>query len=378
MPRTPSPDEDDNLDDLPDTHPPEPVYYAEQALLGALLLEPHRLADVTGIEPGSFSNYARGALFAAIRALPAPDPVQHAKDTTWLNAVLATAREHARGLTASYLHTLIQVCPWPRHASAYARMIETEHARRTLRAHAERLALTARDVTLLQPVSATLAAADALTRCVDDLAARFPPHAGSLPRTPAPPPKDTHDGNDEEALDEERLLLATATAHPAEAEQMRWLTVHDFTHPLHAGLWQCLTSLTRRGTPVDPVTVLWEAQQRGLLTTGIGPAHLLDLLSGTAGSPQYWGERILQRAVLRTAQDACHRIEAFTEDPATTPYQFVVGSRRALAELSAVRTRWNRASTPAPTTSPPGTRTSAPPRAGPPRTTAPSASRISR
>lgn len=378
MPRTPAPDEDDDLDDLPDTHPPQPVYYAEQSLLGALLLEPHRLADVTGIEPGSFSNYAHGALFAAIRDLPAPDPVQHAKDTTWLNAVLAAAREHARGLTASYLHTLIQVCPWPGHASAYARMIETEHARRTLRAHAERLALTARDITLPQPVTATLAAADALARCVDDLAARFPPHPGSLPRTPVPPPKDTHDGHDEEALDEERLLLATATAHPAEAEQMRWLTVHDFTHPLHAGLWQCLTSLTRRGAPVNPVTVLWEAQQRGLLTTGIEPAHLLDLLAGTAGSPQYWGERILQRAVLRTAQDVCHRIETFTEDPATTPYQFVVGSRRALAELSAVRTRWNRASTPAPTTSPPGTRASAPPRAGPPRTTAPSTSRISR
>jgi replicative DNA helicase len=378
MPRTPAPNEDDDLADLPDTHPPQPVYYAEQALLGALLLEPHRLADVTGIEPGSFSNHAHGALFAAIRALPAPDPIQHARDTSWLNAVLAAAREHARGLTASYLHTLIQVCPWPRHAPAYARMIEAEHARRTLRAHAERLAGTARDVTLPQPVSTTLAAADALARCMDDLAARFPPHSGSLPRTPAPPPRDTHDGHDEEALDEERLLLATATAHPADAEQMRWLTVHDFTHPLHAGLWRCLTALTRRGAAVDPVTVLWEAQQRGLLTTGVEPAHLLDLLAGTAGSPQYWGERILQRAVLRTAQDVGYRIEAFTDDPATTPYQLVVASRRALADLHAVRTRWNQASTPAPTDSPARAGASAPPRAGPPRTTAPSASRISR
>ncbi|MEU9396943.1 DnaB-like helicase N-terminal domain-containing protein [Streptomyces sp. NPDC048324] len=376
MPRTPAPDEpEDDLDDLPDTHPHQPVYYAEQALLGALLLESHRLTDTAGIEPGSFSNYAHGALFAAIRALPAPDPNQHAQDTTWLNAVLTAAREHARGLTASYLHTLIQVCPWPRHASAYARMIETEHARRTLRAHAERLALTATDVTLPHPVPTTLAEADALARIVDDIAARFPAHTGSLPRTPAPPASATNSDNDEEAAEEERLLLATATAHPADIEQMRWLSTDDFTHPLHAGLWQCLTALARRRALVDPVTVLWEAQQRGLLASGAEPAKLLDLLGAPAGSAEYWGERILQRSVLATAHQVGLRIEAFTDNPATTPYQLILGSRRALADLSAVRARWHHATSPAPTTT--RTRTTAPPRAGPPQTTAPPA-RISR
>ncbi|NJQ03311.1 DnaB-like helicase N-terminal domain-containing protein [Streptomyces zingiberis] len=377
MPRTLAPDEpEDDLDDLPDTHPSQPVYYAEQALLGALLLQPHRLTDAAGIEPDSFSNHAHGTLFAAIRALPAPDPNQHAKDTTWLNAVLTAAREHARGLTASYLHTLIQVCPWPKHASAYARMIETEHARRTLRAHAERLAQTATDVTLPHPVPTTLAAADALTRAVDNIAARFPAHSGYLPRTPAPALAANFD-NDEEAFEEERLLLATATAHPADVEQMRWLTADDFTHPLHAGLWQCLTALARRRAPVDPVTVLWEAQQRGLLASGAEPAELLDLLGAPAGSAEYWGERILQRSVLATAHQVGRRIEAFTDDPAITPYQLVVGSRRALADLSAARARWHHATSPAPTTTPARTRATAPPRAGPPRTTVPPA-RISR
>ncbi|WP_306790955.1 DnaB-like helicase N-terminal domain-containing protein, partial [Streptomyces sp. JV178] len=98
MPRTLAPDEPgDDFDDLPDTHSPQPVHYAEQALLGALLLEPHRLTEAAGIEPDSFSNYAYGALFAAILALPAPDPVQHARDTSWLNAALPAAPQHARG-----------------------------------------------------------------------------------------------------------------------------------------------------------------------------------------------------------------------------------------------------------------------------------------
>lgn len=371
---TPAPDEDDH----PDTHPPQPVYYAEQALLGALLLQPHRLNDITEIEPDSFSHPAHRALFTAIRTLAAPDPAQHAKNTKWLDEVLATAHEHTRGLTASSLHTLIQICPSPSHASAYARMIETDHARRTLEHHAHRLTQTATDATLSQPVATTLAAADALTACLADLAARFPPHPGSLPRTPAPPPPQAQDADDE-AVDEERFLLATATAHPAETAQMRWLTVQDFTHPLHAGLWQCLTTLTRRGAPVDPVTVLWEAQQRGLLTAGVEPACLLNLLTATAGSPQYWGERILRRSLLTTAHETGRRIEAYTDDPATTPYQLVIGSRRALADLNALRTRWDHATSPTPPGSRPArTKAATPPRAGPPRTATPPTARISR
>ncbi|MFC9431427.1 DnaB-like helicase N-terminal domain-containing protein [Streptomyces sp. NPDC056987] len=374
MPTAPGPDGDDGHDALP---PPQPVYYAEQALLGALLLEPHRHGDLTGINAGSFSNAAHGAVFTAIRNLPVPDRVQHAQSTTWLNEVLATAREQARGLTASYLQTLIQACPHPRHAAVYARMIEDDHARRMLRCQAQRLAQTPTDPALPYPVLAALAEADALARIVDELAARFPPTPGALPRTPPPPPRPTFTGH-EEAIDEERLLLATTTLHPSEIERMQWLTGNDFIHPLHAGLWSCLTTLNRHGAPIDPVTVLWEAQQRGLLGTAVVPADLIGLLAEPAGSAPYWGERILQRAVLTTAYEVGMRIEAFTDGPATTPYQLVLGSRRALADLHAVRTRWNHATSPPRVTKHARTRSSAPPRAGPPHTAAPSASRPSR
>ncbi|MEU3299696.1 DnaB-like helicase N-terminal domain-containing protein [Streptomyces sp. NPDC006678] len=373
MPHIPEPDEDD-LDAIP---PPHPVFHVEQALLGALLLEPQRLRDVTGIGPDAFSTAAHAALFAAIRSLPAPDPAEHAKNTKWLDAVLTAAGEETRGLSAPYLHALIQVCPWTRHAPAYARMIEAEHCRRRLAAAAQRLMKTAQDTALPQRVATTLDEADALATVVDDIASQFPAHAGSLPRTSAPRPTTTPD---EEAVDEERLLLATATAYPSSVEQMRWLTPGDFTHPLHAGLWQCLTTLTRRGTPVDPVTVLWEAQHRGLLGTGADPRELLDLLAGPVASPEHWGERVVQRSLLATAHHTGRSIEAFTQDPATTPYQLVVGSRRALADLSATRTRWQHATslTPAPAKRTGRARATGVPRAGPPRTTAPPAARSSR
>lgn len=351
---------DDHLDDLP---PARPVHYAEQALLGALLLDPHRLTDIGDLDGSQFDNHAHGALFTAMRTAPPPDPQTHRSDAAWLNTVLDTARPNAPGLTASYLHTLIQVCPWPRHAPTYARMIRADHARRTLLMHAERLAQTSTDTTLPNPAATTLAQADTLGQFLETLAGQFAPHPGSLPRTSVPGTPAGHSA--EEALDEERLLLAAATAHPVEVKDMRWLQPDDFTLPLHATVWQCLTALAHNGEPVDPVTVLWEAQHRGLLADGLDPSYLIALVSTPAGSPEHWGERVLQRALLARAFDIGTRIAACAQDPANTPHQLITGSRRALADLHALRTRWQRSTTP----TPPAARTPRSPaaaRAGPP------------
>ncbi|MFF6833196.1 DnaB-like helicase N-terminal domain-containing protein [Streptomyces sp. NPDC012438] len=337
MSHSPDPDEDD-LGTIPAPHP---VFHAEQALLGALLFDPRLLGDVTGISADSWSTAAHASLFAAISTLPPPDPNAHRKTTAWLTQVLAAAREEARGLSASYLHTLIQVCPWPRHAAAYARMVEAEHARRRLRDATGLLVQTVHDVSLPEPVEAVLAEADALAAVVDDIATRFPPRAGILPRTPVPPPNAAADPT--EAAEEERLLLATATARPADIESVRWLLAEDFTQPLHAGLWQCLTALARRHEPVDPVTVLWEAQQRGLLHDESEPSGVLRLLAEPAGSVGHWGQRALTRSLLAAADQAGRRIQAYSDDPMNTPFQLVAGARRALADIGAIRTRWQHA-----------------------------------
>ncbi|MFD5583253.1 hypothetical protein CFC35_10555 [Streptomyces sp. FBKL.4005] len=381
MPRTPQP----SKDDLATITSWPPVYYAEQALLGALLSDPQHLADVTGISPEAFSTAAHAAVFAAICAVPAPvlaDNTDYAaafaslraqspsglaertEHIVWLGEVLSTAREQARGLTAAHLHGLISACPNPRHTPAYARIIAAESARRRLRKAAARLVHTARDASLPYPVPAALAEVDTLVSIVADIAAAFPAHSGPLPRPLAPPPSPLHDGG--EAAQEERLLLATCTARPAEVEQMRWLTPEDFTHPLHAGLWQCLTALVRRNVPVDPVTVIWEAQQRGALGAADDPRDLLTFLAEPDVSAPYLGERILHRSVLTTAHHVGRRIVAFTDDPANTPYQLIVGSRRALAEMTAIRARWHQATTPPRTTWPPRRTARTAPRASPP------------
>ncbi|MDX3521977.1 DnaB-like helicase N-terminal domain-containing protein [Streptomyces scabiei] len=370
MPHTPDSDEDDNLDRVP---PPKPVHYAEQALLGALLLAPARLADTGALEAAHFDNRTHAALFTAIRAIPPPDPDDHAKETTWLNAVLKHARHHAPGLSSSYLHVLIQFCPRTKHAAAYTSMIRADSTRRMLRGRAERLAATATDPALPDPVAHTLAAADALSRVLDDLAGQFTPHPGSLPRTP-PPAAITWACNDED-LDEERFLLSTATAYPADVQQMRWLSAEDFRLPLHGALWQCVTALVHRGDMVDPVTVLGEAQHRGLLTDTLTPGDLMALISTPAGSPEYWGERVLQRALLTRAHAVADRITAYADDSANTPHQLITGSRRALADLNSLRARWSRATAPVPSPARTPARSGSAPRAGPPPRPAITASR---
>ncbi|THA41184.1 replicative DNA helicase [Streptomyces sp. A1547] len=320
--------------------PPPVVHYAEQALLGALLLVPERLKTIGPLEPEQFANTAHSALFAAMHTVSPPAPEVHRTSPVWPNQLLDAAQPQARALTASYLHTLISVCPTDAHAPAYAQMVRSGHARRVLRQHASLLAQAARTPGP-DPARTVLTRADQLTVYLDELATAFPSHPGSIPRTPAAPTSAVQ--TSVEAGDEERMLLAAATAHPEALTRMRWLQETDLTTPIHAALFACLTGLARRGAPVDPITVLWEAQQRGLLHDGFGPAEVLDAVSHPAGAPEHWGQKVLQRALLRQAEDVAARIETLTADEATTVHQLATGSRRALATLSSVRARWHQA-----------------------------------
>ncbi|WP_435598694.1 DnaB-like helicase N-terminal domain-containing protein [Streptomyces anulatus] len=341
----PVPEENDDSHTEPT--PVRAVHFAEQALLGALFLEPTRIAEVD-LDAVHFDNRTHALLFAAMRTVELPDPEKHRESADWVAAVYAKARPQAPGLPHTYPHTLVQACPHPGHVAAYAGMIRADHARRTLRVHAERLARTAADPTLPHRVDATVAQADRLGSLLDQFSGQFAPHPGSLPRTPVAPEPAAEAG--EEAVDDEQLLLATATGSPQTVQTMRWLMPSDFTVPLFGAMWGCITGLVHRGGSVDPITVLGEAQQAGLLTGAVTAQDLLGLLSDPHGVPDHWGEKIVRRALLHRARTVADRIVVFVDEPANTPYQLITGCRRALAEFASLHTRWNRATQPAPTT----------------------------
>ncbi|MFJ6934672.1 DnaB-like helicase N-terminal domain-containing protein [Streptomyces globosus] len=360
MPRPVLPDPDFDLLDVP---PAPAVHYAEQALLGSIILEPDRLKTLGTLHPADFANAGHLAVFHAMTTLTPPPPDLHTTKPIWLTAILEHARPAALGLTAAYLHQLISTCPDPAHAPAYAAIVRAGHARRTLTAHAEHLIHTASDPTLEDQPTAALEAADKLAGVLDHLAGRFPPHSSTLPRTPAPahPVRDP----DPEVVQDERLLLGALCARPCPVEAARWLQPGDFLEPLHSRLFRCLLDVARHGDPVDPVTVLWEAQHQGLINPALPPAELLGMLTdGPGAAAEYWAELVLRRSMLARAHTTGLIVLAYTQDDTNTVHQLLTGTRRALADLAAIRARWQRATHPAP---PKTTQSAAPapPRAGP-------------
>ncbi|WP_148011658.1 hypothetical protein [Streptomyces sp. ME109] len=95
------------------------MYYAAQALLGALLSEPQRLTNVTGSGPDAFSTPSHATMSADIRALSvaeppettdhaavialrartAPGPAERTKRIAWVGKVLGMVPEGLRRIT---------------------------------------------------------------------------------------------------------------------------------------------------------------------------------------------------------------------------------------------------------------------------------------
>ncbi|WP_435124631.1 DnaB-like helicase N-terminal domain-containing protein [Actinacidiphila sp. bgisy144] len=334
MPPTPSEPAEDE--------PPSALHYAEQALVGALLLQPDQLLSVPGLLPEHFANSLHSAVFAAMRRLTPPAPDVHRARPIWPQAVQAAAATRAPGLDATYLNTLMAVCPQPDHAAAYAQMVRAEHLRRSLREHAMRLTQLCDDPTLPDPAMIVANQANALAVFLERAAPMWPHISGPMPKQAAP----DADPPTPDALDDERLLLATAIAYPDTL--VAWLHPEDLVLPLHQVIYRCVTAMAHRGDPIDPITVLWQAHQHAVFS-GSDPAEVLDFLRRPVGSVEHWAERIHTRAVVAAARTAGRQITDLTHDSTHAPHHLLHAARRALAPLARIRARRH---TPPPTAAP--------------------------
>lgn len=345
-----------------------PLLQAEQAVLGAVLLDPSQLDHLGWLEPEHFYRPAHQALFAALRHLrsqgqPAP-AADGAVPLSWVSEAVAEAGKHTRGVTSVYAHTLVSACPRPEHAPVYGRMVLEGAIHRTVTEHAVRLHQTARADAVRGEVDNTLRHADVLAAVLEDLARRWgtePRPAGPalpvLPAGPAPGEARTNTGD-------EQLLLAVLTQRPSGMDDVvGWLRPQDFADSMHGQLYRCLGALHHRGEPIDPVTLLWEAQRRGLLADGTVTDEQITTICGVIGpgSAQWLGEEVARSALLRTAATTAHTIRDLAATDALAPGQLVNQALAALGVLAEVRQRWTTGNHP-PT--PPSTRGE--PTAGPP------------
>ncbi|WP_433888501.1 DnaB-like helicase N-terminal domain-containing protein [Streptomyces sp. CA-111067] len=324
-----------------------PLLQAEQAVLGAVLLDPGQLDHLDWLEPEHFYRPAHQALFAALRHLRSQGKPVLAADGSvplaWVTAAVTEAGKHTRGLTAVYAHTLVSACPRPAHAPVYGRMVLEGAIHRTVTEHAVRLHQIARADAVRGEVDTTLHNADVLAAVLEDLARRW----GTEPRPASPAPPILAAGpapaEAQTVVDNERLLLAALADRPAEMnEVVGWLRPQDFADRAHGELYRCLGALHHRGEPVDQVTLLWEAQRRGLLAdSSVTGEQITAICDGIgAGSAQWLGEEVARSALLRTAAATAAAIRDLAATDALAPGQLINQALAALVVLADIRQRW--------------------------------------
>ncbi|GAA2377763.1 DnaB-like helicase N-terminal domain-containing protein [Streptomyces carpaticus] len=317
----------------------DPVEYAEQALLGALLHQPDHLPAITRQLHGQdWSLPTHQALYQAINHHPTPHT--ETERHTWYLTVTTTATRKIRTFTPAYASTLLNCCPDPANARAYARMVLAGSIRRTIARHAHRLAQAARIDTAggLQPDN-TLAAHRELADAVRQATARWgatASHHVTLPateRSASAPPSQTRD--------EEGLLAALAASPDSIHHTARWLTPDDFCHDRHKIIYECMTTLRHRGDPIDPVTLTWEAQQLGALAHNrLTPQGIRHLTAPRSGDSAYWADRLLKTALIRTAATAGTAVRTAAEERSTAPDTLLAACRTATARIDEAHQRW--------------------------------------
>jgi replicative DNA helicase len=358
-----------------------PLLQAEQAVLGAVLLDPDQLDHLDWLEPAHFFRPAHAALFSALRAQGRPVRTPEGEvPLSWVSDAVAGASRHVHGLTAVYAHTLVAACPRPRHAPVYGRMVLEGAIHRTVTEHAVRLHQIARADQTRGGTDTTLHQADVLAAVLDDLARRW----GTEPRPDTTTPQAPGQVQAEAAavLDDERLLLAALVDRPDGMDEvLGWLRPEDFADPAHGHIYRCLGALHHRGEPVDRLTLLWEAQRRGLLADNTLTADRITAICDGIGpgSTQWLGEQMARTAVLRAAATAARTIRDLAATDALPPGQLINQALGALHPLDDIRHRWTTGAQPptpapqpeAPIAAPPPTqicaaRSRSTPRAAPP------------
>lgn len=334
-----------------------PLGRAEQAVLGAVLLEPAQLDDLDGwLQPEHFYQSEHAALYQALldaRADRRPGALTSRGEPVpleWATDAADQARRTAPAATTPYVLHLASRCPRPRHAPAYGRMVLEAAIHRTVSEHATRLQQAARADAARGDSLDTRHFAKVLDRTLHDLATAWgteptatPPPDGVVWATSTPLPATT-----EQLADEQWLLTCLTATQSGPFDVFTWLRPDDFAGPGHQQIYRCLAALHHRAEPVDEITVLWEAQRRGYLTAGAD--GILDTdrvmqICGAVGVPQSapsYGEQTVQAALVRQAHVTAEHIQHLAQQD-LPPGQLIGYALHSLQAAEAVRRRWQAA-----------------------------------
>ena len=248
---------------------------AEQAVLGALLIDPTLVDQVPYLAGSDFSDATHKWIFDAIAATRAPHP--EATGQRFMTLVTESTPE----IDVAYLSSLPDSCPVPAHLAAYGRMVAEAAMIRELDVHAHRIARGTADLIRRRAGAATLQEssvpqhlarlAEAMIRHTRRLDPdRWPEVTGEpaaavrSPRLPG-----------QVQARREAEVLAGLLQHPGECEQvMKWLPARAFAPGPRREIYDALRAVVRTGGPVDALTVAWQLCMRQAAegTAGFGEA----------------------------------------------------------------------------------------------------------
>ncbi len=247
--------------------------YVEKALLGTLLDDPSRRADVPWVQDSDFTNPLCRALWAHLEK-GAPPHFTHPIDYVDLSDVLRAESDlHPRLTSPSQIAALQVHAPADPHAGAYGRILVEVAIRNQILAIGLQLGSDAERHPAAERASPS-AAIEALKELTNRWQHAGPPHAISLPglaravnesRLPklegAPTDNSGTEPPDRDLAAAETAVLGSALHDDPKGSRSQLLAMfqpRDFSDPKVGATFHAVRQLAAQGEHVDEITVLWQ------------------------------------------------------------------------------------------------------------------------
>ncbi len=269
--------------------------FVEKAMIGAILNDPDRRAEVPWLTAADFTNPLCRAVWAHLETDNSPGGAPVLDLVALSQALGAAGGLHPSLRSPSALAELLLDAPLRPAIPDYGRVLVEMSTRRQITALGLRLESRAKDEPerILAETANTIAAVNRLDRrwraTRDERARPVEPGSGTARHSAAPPdpgpatgPLTTStpcDGIDQQ-IAHKAVLGAVIYDCPrgVRAHLLATITVDDFTHARYAATWRAVNTLAAAGTAIDEITVAWQAlRQQSRYGAGLTCSALREL-----------------------------------------------------------------------------------------------------
>jgi replicative DNA helicase len=285
--------------------------HAERAVIGALLLEPQRYAEVREwLEPDDFLGLAEQRTYEAMRTLV--DGGRQLTPSSVNEHLAARYPELRHRPDATFLVSCMQECPVPSRVAIYGRMVLDSSIRRRIGAQAAGLRHRAEEAATSQDLNLVFGLVDKVRRDVERLHTREVKATGTYAPSPLKvdelPSAPTASGHHDVAV-ERTAVLAMVNQPLALPRVSTWLERSDFHDPECALVYGELQSMVASRQPVDPLTVAWRVSRRSVTNPVV--AGLLEVQKAGPRLPEATlaARRVLEQSVRSAVIDASAALE---------------------------------------------------------------------